>query len=133
MWIPPRRQRRLRELRIDFLWGAQRITPADGGIALQSLVEAYQRAAIRHDDSGTTPPAGADVILRSGEIMRFWGGSEGIQGVCYRGRDVDLRGQELGDLLERIARMAEQGGPSNASQPIRSESNGTSGAAGSRR
>ena len=100
---------------------------------IETLVEAYQRAAIRHDESGTTPPAGADVILRSGEIMRFWGGSEGIQGVWYQGRGVDLRGQELGDLLGRVALMAERGGPANGSQPIRSQTNATSSAAGSRR
>ena len=100
---------------------------------IATLVAAYQRADVRHDDAGTTPPVGADVVLRSGEIMRIWGGSEGIQGVIYQGRDVDLRGSELGDLLGKMALQAEPDGPANGSQPIRSETNRTSSAAGSRR
>jgi hypothetical protein len=98
-----------------------------------ALVEAYHRAEVRHDDFGTTPPAGADVLLKNGEVMRFWGGSEGIQGLWFRGKDIDLRGQDLGDLLAAVVAQAEQGGAANGSQPARSETNSTSGAAGSRR
>ncbi len=78
------------------------------GAEIAALVAAYQRAERRHDDLGTTPPVGADVVLKSGEMMRFWGGSEGIQGLWYRGRAVDLRGQDLGDFLGQIAARAEQ-------------------------
>ena len=73
------------------------------------------------------------MLLKNGEVMRFWGGSEGIQGLWFRGKDIDLRGQDLGDLLAAAIAQAEQGGPANGSQPIHSETNRKSSAAGSRR
>lgn len=74
---------------------------------IAALVAAYGRADVRDDDTGTTPPVLVDVYLRSGKVMKIWGGSEGIQGVVYQGRDVGLRGVELGELLGKMVTDAE--------------------------
>jgi hypothetical protein len=99
---------------------------------IKALVEAYHRAEVRRDDIGTTPPAVADIRLKNGEMIRFWGGSEGIQGMVFHNREIDLRGQELGEVLSGVAARADRLSTDNEIRADRSETNSTSSASGSR-
>lgn len=123
-------------LRVDDIrsltFGASGVTWEASKPEIEAFVRAYGQADIRDDDLGTTPPAVADVVLKNGELMRFWGGSEGIQGLSYRGKAIDLRGQELGKLLGGVVIRAEQGGTANGNPPAGRRTNATPSSGGTR-
>lgn len=67
------------------------------------LVEYYAEARKLSDDRGTTPPARIDVRLDSGETLVVWGGGEIFQTVGWGGRQYNIEGERLHQMLQGIA------------------------------
>lgn len=73
---------------------------------IERFVECYSRAGRFTDDVGTTSPALIEVLLRSGAVLRVWGGdmrfqTVGLQDEVYTQHNI--KGSELGRLLKAIA------------------------------
>lgn len=84
--------------------GATRVaSPSD----IARLEAAYQKAAPEDDDLGTTAPGRIDAVLDSGDPLVIWGGSQHFQSVEFGGRQFNLNGAELHELLAEIAAMGD--------------------------
>lgn len=70
---------------------------------VRALVEAYNEAKPLKNDDGTTPPARVDVTLKSGERLTIWGGGQHFQTIKWHGKQSNILGEKLGELLEEIA------------------------------
>ena len=71
------------------------------------LEAAYQEAGPEDDDLGTTAPGRIDAVLDSGDSLVIWGGSQHFQSVELGGRQFNLNGAELHELLAEIAAMGD--------------------------
>jgi hypothetical protein len=101
---------------------------------VEEFITAFQKARPFSDDIETTHEVRADIILASGKKLVVWGGEAPFQTIAIRGRQLNLQGEELRAFLLRMAAQKAEPllSPANESQPVRSETNRTSSAAGSR-